>query len=184
GGSIETDPLNPIGEYAMSCVGRERIFQYVSQTYGTPVALIRLNYACDLRYGVLVDLAQQILGGRPVDLAMSAFNTIWQGDANAMTLCAFAEATSPAWIVNVTGPERLSVRETAEQLGRLLNRPAHFTGTESDTALLSNPARAIERWGPPRMSAEQLINYVAEWLKNGGRTLNKPTHFESRDGKF
>jgi len=184
GGSVETDALQPVGEYAMSCLGRERIFQYVSQTHGTPVALVRLNYACDLRYGVLVDIAQQILAGQPVDVSMGAFNTIWQGDANATTLCALAHAASPAWVVNVTGPEILSVRTVGQQLGRLLTRAVQFTGTEGTTAVLSNPRRALELCGPPRMNAEQLIAAVADWLQRGGRTLNKPTHFESRDGRF
>jgi nucleoside-diphosphate-sugar epimerase len=189
GGSVETDPLQPVGEYAMSCLGRERIFQYVSQTHGTPVSLIRLNYACDLRYGVLVDLAQQILAGRPIDIGMTAFNTLWQGDANAMTLCAFSQAAAPAWTVNVTGPEILRIRDAAEQLAQHLSdasqkRSARFTGVESDTALLSNPARALELWGPPRLTASELCAAVAAWLKRGGRTLNKPTHFESRDGTF
>jgi nucleoside-diphosphate-sugar epimerase len=219
GGSVETDPLNPVGEYAMSCLGRERLFQYVSQTYGTSVALIRLNYACDLRYGVLVDLAQRILADQPIDLAMGAFNTIWQGDANAQTLLAFAHTASPAWVVNVTGPEIVSVRDAAEQLGQRLHRPVRFVeskpgfsesrasqsettvptldvGNTQDrearhsempgfgTALLSNCRRAVELWGPPRVSVEQLIDGVAAWLQQGGRTLNKPTHFEARDGKF
>jgi nucleoside-diphosphate-sugar epimerase len=184
GGSIESDAPNPVGEYAMSCLGRERMFQYASQTHGTPVALIRLNYACDLRYGVLVDLAQKILADEPIDLAMGAFNTIWQGDANAITLCAFAQAASPAWIVNVTGPETLAVRSAAEELGRRLGRQPKFIGAESSTALLSNSRRAISLWGPPRVDAATLAAWVAAWIGRGGRTLNKPTHFESRDGKF
>jgi len=184
GGSLETDPLEPVGEYAMSCLGRERLFQYASQAHDTRVSLIRLNYACDLRYGVLVDIAQQILAGQPVDLAMAAFNTIWQGDANAMTLCALAHTASPAWIVNVTGSETVSIRAAAEQLGGLLQRTVRFTGREGSTALLSSNRRATELWGPPRMTADELIATVADWLQRGGRTLNKPTHFESRDGRF
>jgi nucleoside-diphosphate-sugar epimerase len=184
GGSLETDVPAPFGEYAMSCLGRERIFEHFSRTRGTRVSLIRLNYACDLRYGVLVDLAQRILSGVPVDLGMSWFNTIWQGDANAMTLRCFGHAASPPALFNVTGPERLNVRETCEKLGKLLGREPEFTGTESLTALLSNAQRAFSVCGRPRVSAEQLLNWVAGWVRQGGPTLNKPTHFEARDGRF
>uniref|UniRef100_A0A7C4LN29 NAD(P)-dependent oxidoreductase n=1 Tax=Schlesneria paludicola TaxID=360056 RepID=A0A7C4LN29_9PLAN len=183
-GAVETDPPEPVGEYAQSCLGRERMFQHASAAYGTAVALIRLNYACDLRYGVLVDIAQQILAGQPVDVGMSAFNTIWQGDANAMILRAFDHAASPAWYVNVTGPETLFVREVAAEMARRFGRPVHFTGTEAPTALLSNTDRARELWGPPRVSAETLITWVVDWLQRGGRTLRKPTHFSVRDGRF
>lgn len=183
-GSPEGDTPQPVGEYAMSCLGRERIFEHFSRTLGIPVALIRLNYACDLRYGVLVDLARRVWTGQPIDLTMGYLNTIWQGDANAMTLRAFDHAASPPWVVNVTGPELLSVRTVSEQFGRLMNRPVFFTGTESDTALLSDARRGLELLGPPRVGAETLIEWVAAWVMNGGRCLDKPTHFESRDGRF
>ena len=133
GGSLETDSPAPVGEYAMSCLGRERMFEHFSRTQGTRVALIRLNYACDLRYGVLVDLAQKVLAGAPVDLGMGWFNTIWQGDANAMTLRCFDHVASPPLALNLTGPEVLNVRETCEKLGKLLGRKPVFTGTESPT---------------------------------------------------
>lgn len=184
GGSMETDSPAPVGEYAISCLGRERMFEHFSRTQGTPVALIRLNYACDLRYGVLVDLAQRILAGRPVDLGTSWFNTIWQGDANAMTLRCFDHVASPPLVLNVTGPELLHVREVCGQLGKRLGRPPAFAGAETPTALLSNARRAFELLGKPRMSAAELIEHVAAWLQRGLPTLNKPTQFQSRDGKF
>ena len=184
GGSLETDAPAPVGEYAMSCLGRERIFEHFSRTLGTRVVLVRLNYACDLRYGVLVDLAQKVLAGAPVDLGMGWFNTIWQGDANAMTLRCFDHVASPPLALNLTGPEVLNVRETCEKLGKLLGRQPVFAGTESPTALLSNAQRAFSLFGQPRVSADQLLAWVAAWLRQGGPTLNKPTHFEARDGRF
>ncbi len=184
GGSVETDGTAPVGEYALSCLGRERIFEHFSRTQGTRTVLVRLNYACDLRYGVLVDLAQKVLAGAPVDLSMSWFNTLWQGDANAMTLRCFEHAASPPLVLNLTGPELLNVRETCERLGRLLGRQPVFTGTESPTALLSNAQRAFSLFGRPRVKADQLLAWVAAWLRQGGATLNKPTHFEARDGRF
>jgi hypothetical protein len=183
-GSREGDVPRPVGEYALSALGRERVFEFFSRRCQTPTALIRLNYACDLRYGVLVDLAQQVQAGRVIDLAMGYFNTIWQGDANALTLCAFKEAATPPWVVNVTGPEILSVRRVCETFGRLLKKPVRFTGAEPASALLSNASRGIKALGCPRVSSNQLIEWVADWLRNGGRTLGKPTHFESREGKF
>ena len=184
GGSRETDAPSPVGEYAMSCLGRERVFEFFSQEYNIPMALIRLNYACELRYGLLVDLAHKVRAGEVIDLSMGHFNTIWQGDANAMALQAFAQLRSPPRVVNVTGPELLSVREVCEQFGRLMKRPLKFSGTECDAALLSNAHQAFELWGRPRVNAEQLIGWVADWILRGGSSLGKPTHFESRDGKF
>jgi nucleoside-diphosphate-sugar epimerase len=184
GGSLETDLPAPIGEYAMSCLGRERMFDHFSRTLGTRVALLRLNYACDLRYGVLVDLAQKILAGAPVDLSMGWFNTIWQGDANAMTLRCFEHVASPPLLLNLTGPEVLNVRETCEKLGQLLGRRPVFVGQQSPTALLSNSRRACTLFGRPQVRADQLIAWVAAWLLHGGQTLNKPTQFEARDGRF
>ena len=184
GGSLETDSPAPVGEYAMSCLGRERVFEHFSRTLGTRVALVRLNYACDLRYGVLVDLARKVLAGAPVDLGTGWFNTLWQGDANAMTLRCFDHVASPPLALNLTGPERLSVRETCEKLGKLLGRQPVFAGTEAPTALLSNAGRAFSLFGQPRVSADQLLAWVAAWLLHGGPTLNKPTRFEARDGRF
>jgi nucleoside-diphosphate-sugar epimerase len=184
GGSVETDSPAPVGEYAMSCLGRERIFEHFSRTLGTPVVLIRLNYACDLRYGVLVDLATKVLNGVPVDLGMGWFNTLWQGDANAMTLRCFDHAASPPLALNLTGPERLNVRETCERLGPLLGRTPVFVGAEAPTALLSDARQAFSLCGRPRVNADQLVAWVAAWLRQGGQMLNKPTHFEARDGRF
>jgi nucleoside-diphosphate-sugar epimerase len=184
GGSREEDAPRPTGEYAMSCLGRERIFEYFSRSLGIPTALIRLNYATDLRYGVLVDLARRVVAGEPIDVSMGYFNTIWQGDANAMTLRAFDHVASPALPINVTGPELLSVRTIAKRLGELLGRSVQFSGTEADTALLSDATLGLKLLGRPRISADRLIEWVADWVARGGRSLDKPTHFESRDGKF
>ena len=184
GGSVETDPAYPIGDYAMSCLGRERMFEHFSRVSKIPVALIRLNYACELRYGVLVDLALQIMSDKPVDLSMGWFNIIWQADACAMALQCFDRTASPPGLINVTGPEVLSVRDASEKLARRMHRPVSFTGVEASTALLSNAQAAFRFFGRPRVSADELITWVADWVANGGATLGKPTHFESREGKF
>jgi nucleoside-diphosphate-sugar epimerase len=184
GGSVESDPLMPIGEYAASCVGRERLYDYFSRTAGTRLSIVRLNYACELRYGVLVDLARQILAGEPIDLTMGAVNVIWQGDANAMTLQSLAHATSPPFAINVAGPETLSVRRTCEQLGELLGKPPVFNGCEGPEALLSNGQLGQRLFGYPTVPIPQLISWIADWLKRGGELLDKPTKFQVRDGKF
>jgi nucleoside-diphosphate-sugar epimerase len=184
GGSTETASLAPVGEYAMSCLGRERIFEHFSQQLNTPMTLIRLNYACDLRYGVLVDLARKVRDGVAIDLSMGYFNTIWQGDANAMILQAFDQATCPPTILNVTGRETLAVREVCERFGSFMNCSPKFVGRESPTALLSDARRASQLFGASTMSAEKLISWVADWVMRGGASLDKPTHFESRDGQF
>jgi nucleoside-diphosphate-sugar epimerase len=184
GGSVETDPPAPVGEYAMSCLGRERIFEHFSRTLGIPTALLRLNYACELRYGVLVDLAQRVLAGEAIELGMGHLNAIWQADANAMALCAFGHMASPPSVFNVAGPETLSVRRVAEEFGRLLGRPVRFQGSEAADALLSNGQLGHRLFGYPRVSAGQMIHWIADWLRRGGPTLGKPTHFEVRDGKF
>jgi nucleoside-diphosphate-sugar epimerase len=184
GGSREGDPLEPRGEYAMSCLGRERILEHFSRTLGIPMAIIRLNYAAETRYGVLVDLAQAILAGEPIDLAMGFFNILWQADASAMTLAALGHAAVPPKVLNVTGPEVLSVRQVAEELGRRLGKPVSFRGTEATEALLSDSASARQLFGPPRVEASQLVAWTADWLSRGGPTLGKPTHFEVRDGRF
>jgi nucleoside-diphosphate-sugar epimerase len=184
GGSRESDPLQPAGDYAMSCLGRERIFEHFSRSYRIPMVLVRLNYATEMRYGVLVDLARHIVADRPVDLSMGHLNTIWQADASAMTLASFSKAASPPFVLNVTGPELLSVRSVSEELGRLLNRPVSFNGREGPDALLSNGQLGHRLFGYPRVSASQLLEWIADWVGRGGETWEKPTHFEVRDGKF
>ncbi len=184
GGSREDDPLAPIGEYAMSCLGRERIFTYFSQKLRIPVAIIRLNYANELRYGVLVDIAQKVLAGQPVELGMGYFNAIWQGDANAMVLRALEHTAVPPLPINVAGPDILRVRDVAEQFGRLFNKPVRWASTEASDALLSNGQRGFELLGRPEVSPEQMIRWIADWLARGGRLLGKPTKFQVRDGKF
>jgi len=184
GGSLETDPLNPAGDYAMSCLGRERMFEHFSRTYQIPMVLLRLNYATEMRYGVLVDLAQRIQAGEPVNVTMGHLNALWQADANAMALASFAYAVSPPLVLNLAGPELLSVRRVAEQLGALLGRPMTILGTESADALLSNSQLSHRLFGYPRVGAGQMIHWIADWIRRSGATLGKPTHFEVRDGKF
>lgn len=184
GGSVEADTPRPDGDYAMSCLGRERMFEHFSRVHNTRCALIRLNYATELRYGVLVDLARRIWAGEPVDLAMGHFNAIWQADANAMTLAAFSHAASPPFVLNVAGPETLSVRAVCERFAALMGKPPQFTGHEADDALLSNGQLGHRLFGYPRVPADQLVVWVAGWVMAGGPDLGKPTHFEARDGKF
>lgn len=183
-GSRETDAPAPVGEYAMSCLGRERMFAHFSQRHGTPTSLVRLNYAHECRYGVMVDLAQQILAQKPIDLAMGYFNAIWQGDNNAWTLQSLDHAASPPFVLNVTGPEKLSVRSVAEELARLMDRPVEFVGSESSDALLSDASQAIELFGCPTIPCSQLMRWIADWQVRGGPSLGKPTKFQSRDGRF
>jgi nucleoside-diphosphate-sugar epimerase len=184
GGSLETDVPNPQGEYAMSCLGRERVFEHFSRALGIPVALIRLNYATEMRYGVLVDLAQRIARGEPIDVTMGSFNVIWQAHANAVALMAFEHASSPPFVLNLTGPELLRVREVARSLAGHMGRPVEFVGTEAPEAILSDSRRAWGLFPPPEIGAEQLIRWTADWVARGGASLGKPTHFEVRDGRF
>ncbi len=183
-GSVEADPLRPCGDYALSCLGRERIFTHFSVSGRIPLALVRLNYATEMRYGVLVDLCQQVLSGAPVDLTMGYFNAIWQGDSNAMTVRALDHAAAPPLLVNVAGPEKLSVREVAEEFGRLLHKPVRFAGREAPDAFLSDGRRGYELLGRPQVNAEQLVGWIADWQLRGGPLLGKPTHFQTRDGRF
>ena len=184
GGSREEDVLQPVGEYAMSCLGRERIFEHYSRTLGQPVALLRLSYAVEMRYGVLVDIAARVRNEEPIDLAMGSMVALWQGDANAMALQAFDLAASPPFVVNITGPEILSVRQVAMEMGRLLDRPVRFTREESGAALISCAQKAHRLFGYPRIPIAQAIVWTADWVARGGETLGKPTHFETTDGKF
>jgi len=184
GGSTENDMPVAVGEYAQSCLGRERMFQYGSNKSGTRVTLIRLNYSVEMRYGVLTDIAVKVRNNLPVDLSMGYFNVIWQGDMNDFVLRSLEYVQSPAKILNVTGPEILSVRETASEFGRLFGVKTEFVNTEAETALLSNSSEAFRLFGKPVVSADKVIKWIADWLKDGGRLLGKPTHFEVRDGKY
>jgi hypothetical protein len=184
GGSVEIDPLNPFGEYAMSCLGRERTFEYFSTRDGNPTTLIRLNYATELRYGVLVDIALQVYRGKPVDLSMGYVNVIWQGDACAITLAALPDGTSPARPLNVAGPEILRVGDVATRFGELFGKSVEFTGRPADDALLNNGSLAHRQYGLPSVPVAQMLNWIAAWVAGGGELLGKPTHFESRSGRF
>ncbi|MGA2480330.1 MAG: NAD(P)-dependent oxidoreductase [Spirochaetia bacterium] len=184
GGSKESDQPQPVGEYAWSVLGRERIFQYFCSANQTPGVLIRLNYACELRYGVLVDIAQKVFADQPVSLGIGHLNTIWQQDANAMVLQALAQAAVPVRILNLTGPETLRVRDVARQMGKLMGKPVSFEGAESSLALLNDASQALRLFGPPRVGAAQIMEMVADWVMHGGDSLGKPTHFESKDGRF
>src|SRR5437899_5443625 len=184
GGARESTPMDPQGEYAQSTLGRERMFEYVSAKWGTPVVLLRLNYAIDLRYGVLVDIATAVFHRRPIDLSMAAVNVIWQGDANALCLRSFAHCQSPPLILNITGPETLSVRSIAEEFGRRFEVEPLFTSEEMPTALLSNATKAHQLLGSPTITPREMMDWIANWIKRGGVMLNRPTHFQTRDGKF
>jgi len=183
-GSVESSPVAPAGEYAQSVLGPERMFEYASSRWQTKVALLRLNYAVDLRYGVLVDIASAVFEGRSIDLRMGMVNVIWQGDANSMCLRSFAHCQTPPRILNITGPEKLSVREIAREFGRRFEKAPIFSGEERDTALLNNASEAHRLFGPPKVTAAQMMDWAAHWISSGGRSLNKPTHFEARDGRF
>ena len=174
----------PVGEYAQSCLGRERIFQYCSACCGTKILLFRLNYSVDLRYGVLHDIARSIWEGRPVDNTVGYFNVIWQGDANTAALRSLELADSPAAILNVTGPETASVEKTARLLGRLMNKEVTFKGSPGDRCYLNDSAKMCRLFGYPSVSLEQLIFWQADWIANGGESIGKPTHFEVNNGKF
>jgi nucleoside-diphosphate-sugar epimerase len=184
GGSRESDPLGPVGEYAASCVGRERVLEHYSAARGTKVAIVRLNYAIDLRYGVLVDIAAAIAEGRPIPLAMGHVNVIWQGDANRVALELLPHASSPPLVVNVTGGETIGVRAVAAELARRMGREAAFSGSEAPNALLSDSSRMRTLVGPPSMPLGTLLDWVAGWVGGGRPLLGKPTGFEKRDGAF
>lgn len=183
-GSQELDTPAPVGEYAMSCLGRERILEYFGEASRIASTVVRLNYATDLRYGVLVDLAQRVHRGLPIDLSMGFFSTIWQGDANAMILQSFRCVASPPFALNVTGTEMLSVRSVCYQFGQIMGKTPEFIGVEARTALLSNAEQAIELFGQPRVNAERLVEWTADWVMRDQPTAGKPTCFESRDGRF
>jgi nucleoside-diphosphate-sugar epimerase len=184
GATEETPAVPPPGDYANSCVGRERMFEHFSARLGTPGRLIRLNYAIDMRYGVLHDIATKVRDGVPIDLSMGHVNVIWQGDANVAALRYLARATIPTTPINVTGPETVSVRWLAEEFGRRFGRAPVLTGTEAETGWVNNAARMVADIGPPRVPLEAMIGWTADWVAQGGANLGKPTHYEVRDGRF
>jgi nucleoside-diphosphate-sugar epimerase len=184
GGPDESCPPSPVGEYGQSALGRERMFEYFSASHGTAVTVLRLNYAIDLRYGVLLDIGQKVFERRAVNLRMGHANVIWQGDANSVCLRAFELCKSPPDVLNVTGPEIVSVRWAAHKFAARFGIEPILEGEESDTALLSNASRCHKLFGYPSVTIEQMIEWTADWIGMGGTTFNKPTHFEVRDGKF
>ena len=184
GGATEDSTLDPPGEYAAACLARERLFTFHATQNQTALTLVRLNYAIDLRYGVLHDIAQKIHHGQPIDLAMGHFNCIWQGEANERILRSLSLCDNPPRLLNLTASEILSVRKVATRLGELMKREVQFSGTEADTAWLSNPAQSIAAFGPLTVELETLLRWTAHWTDSEGRSLGKPTHFEVRDGKY
>jgi len=179
GGATEETPTDPVGEYGQSALGRERVFEHFSRTLGTRMAFLRLNYAVELRYGVLADIASKVISGVPINLATGHVNVIWQGDANSVCLRALAHCASPPFIINLTGLETLRVRDIASWFGEPV-----FEGQESPTALLSNAQLCARLFGPPRVAIRDVAAWVGDWIRMGGTRWNKPTHFEVRDGKF
>jgi len=184
GGALESTPTTPVGEYAQSALGRERMFEYGSAKWGTPVTILRLNYAIDLRYGVLLDIGQAVNQNRPVDLHMPLVNVMWQGDANSWCLRSFAHSQSPPFVLNITGPETLSVRDIAMEFGRYFGIEPQFNSEDGPTAFLNNAAKAQQLFGKPSVKPSEMIEWIAHWIRQGGTMLGKPTHFQTRDGKF
>ena len=184
GGASEEHPVGPVGEYGQSCLGRERIFQYFSSLYNTPTLIYRLNYAVDLRYGVVLEIAKAVYEQRPIDLTTGNVNVIWQGDANEIAIRAFQYCETPAKILNVTGPETLSVQWLANQFGMLFGKAPVFINEPQPTALLNNASEAHRMFGYPKVTIRQIIELTAAWIKEGGETFNKATHFQERAGKF
>ena len=184
GAPTEQDPVGPVGEYAWSCLGRERMFGFFSEKYGTPVAILRLNYAVEMRYGVLVDLALAVRDGASVDLAMGHVNVVWQGYANEVALRALLHCSTPPALFNLTGPETVSVRQIATRIGARLGKEPVFSGEEQGSALLNDAARAHALFGYPSVSLNTMIDWVAAWIAAGGETHGKPTKFQVRTGRF
>src|SRR5260221_1055719 len=183
-GSTEEDATGPVGEYAQSCLGRERVFEYFARERGTPCLLFRLFYAVDLRYGTIVDVARHVCAGEPVDLEVGRVNAIWQGDASSYALRSLALCASPAQPLVVTGPDPLSVRDVAQRFAARFGRPVRFTGEEGPLALLGNPAACLSRLGPPEVSLDRLVGLTAGWGEHGGSNLGKPTKFARIDGRI
>ncbi len=184
GGCSEEDKVGPIGEYTMSCLARERAFEYAANHYGTKIFMYRLNFAVDLRYGVLYDMADRIMKGEPISIATPVLNCIWQGSANEIAIRGLLHAESPAKIMNVTGPETVSIQKAAKMLGKILSKEPIFEGEPGNDAYLNDSAEAMETFGYPAVSIRTLIRWQAEWILDGGRALGKPTHFEERKGSY
>lgn len=184
GGASEDVTPEPIGEYAQSCLGRERIFEYFSEKNGTPVLIYRLNYAVDFRYGVVLEIAKSVLNGKPIDLRTENVNVIWQGDANEIAIRSLLHCESPAKMLNVTGPETLSTRWLANQFGSIFGKEPQFAYEPQGTALLNNASECHRLFGYPRVTIREIIELTARWLREGGEQLDKPTHFQERAGKF
>ena len=185
GGATEATPVGPIGEYAQSALGRERMFEYGSSRYGTRVTILRLNYAVELRYGVLVDIGRAVYERRPVMLSMPQVNVIWQGDANSWCLRSFAQCQSPPFVLNITGLETLPVRDIAAEFGKHFGiEPAFGPEAGEPTSLLNDASRANSLFGKPGVTPSEMIAWIADWIRQGGTMLNKPTQFQTRDGKF
>jgi len=183
-GSNEASPTEQIGDYPNSSLGRERIFDFYSRQNGTRVALYRLNYAIDFRYGVLIDVAQKVAMGEPIDVTMGYANVIWQGDACARALQCLEVAASPAVPINITGPEKIAIRDLAERFGQLLGKTPKITGTEAGQAWLNDASKSFALFGKPSVTLDQMLDWTVAWIQSGGATLGKPTHFEVRTGKF
>ncbi len=184
GGASEEITPEPVGEYAQSCLGRERIFEYFSQLHNTPMTIIRLNYANEPRYGIIVDLTRRILNDDPIDLTTGAVNLIWQRDANDYIIRSISLAKSPPAILNVTGSDTVFVRQLAEQIGRELNTKPRFVSQKAQTALLSNASCCFGNFGYPQTPLEDMVSLIAKWVASGKTVLNKPTKYDMRNGKF
>lgn len=184
GASEDVPPVPPPGDYAVTCAGRERMFEYFSAKYGTPGRLFRLNYAIDMRYGVLHDIGRKVRDGETIDLSMGHVNVIWQGDANTVALRCLAHATTPTTPINVTGPETIEVRWAAGEFGKLLGKSPKFAGKEAATGWLNDSRRMVKEFGPPSVPLATMIDWTADWLARDMATINKPTHYEVRDGKY
>lgn len=184
GGATEATPTAPLGEYSMSCLGRERMLDHAANDLGAKVLQFRLNYAAELRYGILLDVATQVWNETPISLTMGHVNVVWQGYVSNVALQCFALADSPARVLNITGPEIVSIRWMAQRFGEIFGKEPVFEGEESPNALLSNAAQCFRLFGYPQVSVDALLEWVACWVMSGGGTLGKPTHYETRDGKF
>ena len=184
GGATEKTPPEPVGEYAQSCLGRERVFEYLSNKFNIPVLIFRLNYATDFTYGVLLEIARAVKNEEEIDLTTGHVNVIWKSDANEYALRSLKHCNTPPFILNVTGPEQISVRWLATEFGEIFRKEPKLTGEESSSALLNNASKAHYLFGYPKVTLKKMIELVAIWLEEGGETLNKPTHFQERKGAF